>query len=389
MKKSTSLIYLVGFILLMAVGSIINIGDVKTSAEAAAAAGYKSAASEFGAKYVANFTARYDIVNLNGLIGKALGIREMNGALKLEDGSLVAPNYDRPWTGTRALMLAEFKSDLEEEGIPVWYVQYPSEICKYDTEPILSTEHTNETADMFVSEAAELGVDVLDLRESLHEEGIDHYEAFFKTDHHWTIETAFWAARGLTDFIGERLDVSVPEEYLTLDVYDCEVLEDSVLGSNGRKTGIGYAGLDSLELYTPRFDTDYVVNYEGKLKTGTFGEVILDRSFLEGNSLYEMNQYNVYIGNDCGYMEIHNDEAPVDMKLFIVKDSFSRPVIAFLSTVYSDIYAVDTRSYDATLNSGLSIRDYAVSLGVDAVLVAYNPAMLTMDENFDFYGEMQ
>ena len=42
--------------------------------------------------------------------------------------------------------------------------------------------------------AAQLGgqVHCTDLRQVIHENGIDQYNFFFKTDHHWTPEGAFW-----------------------------------------------------------------------------------------------------------------------------------------------------------------------------------------------------
>ena len=62
---------------------------------------------------------------------------------------------------------------------------------------------SNETADGFLAGLEENGIPYLDLRENLSESGRDLSEAFYVTDHHWTIQTAFWAAGELSDWLNE------------------------------------------------------------------------------------------------------------------------------------------------------------------------------------------
>ena len=40
-----------------------------------------------------------------------------------------------------------------------------------------------------------LEIDYVDLRDNIRQEGIDPMSLFFRTDHHWTVPAAKWAAQ--------------------------------------------------------------------------------------------------------------------------------------------------------------------------------------------------
>ena len=104
----------------------------------------------------------------------------------------------------------------------------------------------------------------------------------------------------------------------------------------------------------------------------------MDDSWLEGDDLYDMLQYNVYIGEDKGYAQQKCQNAPCDKKLLVIRDSYFRPVQAFLGTVFTEVDTIDMRLFEGDL------REVILETDPDIVLVCYNPYMLQSVENFEF-----
>ena len=68
----------------------------------------------------------------------------------------------------------------------------PDKLCKYEeSDQSLDGVITfsNATIDDFVAGFRAMDVDVLELREELHKAELNHHNLFFKTDHHWKLET--------------------------------------------------------------------------------------------------------------------------------------------------------------------------------------------------------
>ena len=91
-----------------------------------------------------------------------------------------------------ARSLLSLQETCKENGAELYFVLTPQKISKYDPElPTGVQDNYNPMADAFL---AQLGgqVHCTDLRQVIHENGINQYNFFFKTDHHWTPEGAFW-----------------------------------------------------------------------------------------------------------------------------------------------------------------------------------------------------
>ena len=89
-------------------------------------------------------------------------------------------------------------------GIPYLYVNAPQKLQR--GEALLPTgveEYGNESADAFLEELERQGTDYVDLRPLFEENGI-YSNWFFRTDHHWKPEAAFFAWQALTDELEER-----------------------------------------------------------------------------------------------------------------------------------------------------------------------------------------
>lgn len=381
MRRTAQIIYIVLFITIIGLGTVLNLpGLFSIAAEAVRDNEYEAWSTVIDLEFSDKFFNKYDFVNANGAVQEILGQREMNGVTKLNNGKLVVVLDERPvWQ--QANKTKELYDWLQDRQIEFCYVQVPYEICKYDSLlPVGVEDYSNADADTFLELIGQNKVPYLDLREKMHEAGLEHYEAFFQTDHHWTIETAFWAYGVMTGYLEEVFGEKIPVEYTDITSYHVETYEKCVLGSNGRKTGVVYGGLDDITLLYPTFKTNvsFEAPEEGIFREGDFQEAFMDYSFLEGDNLYEMSQYNVYIGEDYPTTEQLCPKAPCDKKVLLIKDSYFRPVQAFLGTTFSQVNTLDMRYFTG------DVEDYIEQLQPDIVLLCYNPYMVHDLSNFRF-----
>lgn len=322
-----------------------------------------------------------ELVNLDGALYNLAGRTQMNEVVKLNNGhlttvresSLAAPQnadtlvYTHQWLGIR--------------DIPFLFVMAPYNICAQDKQlPINVEDYTNEDADVFLDVLYANDVPVMDLRKTLHEEGFDHYDMFFSTDHHWTIESAFWAFQKLTDYMGENWGFEIDPTCTNLDNYQIDVYEDWFLGSKGKRTGIYFAGVDDFSLIYPAFETHMTLSIpsEGITRSGSFYDANFAMDRIEYFDYFTMIPYDAYIGGVYPLVIHENPEAKTEKKLLMIKDSFASPVEAFLSTCFTEVHCIDMRQYTG------SIGEYIEEFQPDAVICFYNAQIVTNAEQFWF-----
>lgn len=324
-----------------------------------------------------NLFAKNSFVNLYGLTANAFGntfIRDADTAyniIKDNNGQLQFIANDRD-DSKAATQIVSLNKTLEAEGIPLLYVQAPlKNIAGYTEIPAAMTDYSNANTDKFKALLEEGGVDVLDLRESVEEDHLDKSSLFYKTDHHWRVETAFWAVGKTVETLKENygLDLDPEGKYTNMASYRQRFFEKSFLGSQGRRVGKYYDGVDDFTLMTPDFDTDYTVTINksdgSRVREGSFEEAIIDHSLLDEKDVFT-NRYASYFGADYPEVVIENHAADNDLKILVVKDSFALPYTAFLSTMVSEVRMLDFRYYDK-----MSMEEYVKEHNIDAVLYVY------------------
>ena len=83
---------------------------------------------------------------------------------------------------------------LQDLDIPILYVQPPTKHIEGYTEfPVTLNDHSDENVAANFALLDEAGVPYLDLRQAAEEDGLDKERMFYRTDHHWRVETALWA----------------------------------------------------------------------------------------------------------------------------------------------------------------------------------------------------
>lgn len=282
-----------------------------------------------------------------------------------------------------------FKNGLKNKNTKLSYLMPPDKFIKgYTKLPYgIPYSYANETADSFLNLLKQNNVDTIDLRKNLNKSGIQPDQLFYKTDHHWKTETAFYEFGQVVNTFNTKYGLKLDPNgfYTNKQNYNFITYKDSYVGSMGRKTGITYSGVDDFTLIYPKFKTSYSFysktgTQESKIQ-GRFEDTLLTVSPLrtqKGTYALESDKYSSYLFGNQGIVHVVNNDNPNGPKILFIKDSVTVPLAAFLSTVCSDVYLVDPRYYQG------NIPDYVNSLNLNYVFISFYPQDLTEDF-FKFY----
>ena len=315
-------------------------------------------------------------INVYGLSERLLGkhyIRDANlsqSVIKDNHGQLQFA-VNKVDTATYVDQIAATSELLKSKNISLLYVQTPVKIIEgYTQLPETIIDYTKTNTDTFKAQLEDEGIAVLDLREKVKDSGLDYSTLFYNTDHHWRTETAFWAVGEVTQYLKDEMGLVLDENqfYTNPNNYQATFYKQNFLGSQGRRVGKYYGGLDDYTLLTPTFETDYEVTItkgtNSTVAEGDFRAAIVKKNLLNAKSVYT-NRYAAYFGGDFSEVDIKNKKAENNFKVLIIKDSFALPFTAFFSTMVSETRMLDTRYYEGT------VEDYINTYNPDLVLYVY------------------
>lgn len=272
-----------------------------------------------------------------------------------------------------------FAEDMKERDIPLLYVQAPFKINKYNNElPYGISDETNPLADNFLQGISDYNT--IDLRDVIYEEGMDYDSLFYKTDHHWNSKTGLWASGIVAEELVDRYGLDIDTSFLSDENYKFTDYSNYMLGSQGKRAGIVYSGLDDFVLIEPIYDTNYQLQIPALniVKEGNYSNTILFKENLK-KDYYNGDPGRVYTGDNYSLMTIKNLNATNSTKILLIKDSFSKSVVPFLASTCKELHAIDLRTFDG------SVSEYALENGIDAVVVLYNPSVVVDSNFFEFY----
>ena len=314
-------------------------------------------------------------LRINGNVQSIIGQKVSNGVA--ESDGYFAFFYDKINNAAQiADNITALKEYTEEKGIPFVFVAtpYKGEMPDF-IYPVSVSDYTAENANDVNTRLKAAGVDFLDLHEY-----ITTKADYYRTDHHWRIETA----QRMSGVVAQRLmqyGVTAKSDidyYSDASNYEYRHATDTYLGSLGRKAGAGFTGYDEFSYVIPRFDTLYrYMHIKGGEtvvdKSGTFEQAIL-------SDPSESDYYCSYLNNSYCEMIIQNKLCTNGKRLLMISDSYGRPLAAFMSMYFSEVKNVDTQKDRYTG----SIYDLIDEYNPDAVVLCYNSILYTAPEAFDF-----
>ena len=334
-------------------------------------------------------------IELYGAAQQLLGRRVIEDAdpqytvVRLSNGQLSFTALDRQPEdmSDRAGEMADFARRLQKEyKTPLLYVQAPSKLDVAQL-PDGVTGFADDEADQFIALLDAEGVDVLDLRPTFRAAAREDPDAaadlFFNTDHHWTPAGAFVGYQKLCDKLVRRYRFSIDQELTDQQSFDRFNFRASFLGSQGRRVGSAYAGLDDLEIWSPKFSTNftYSVPISGITREGPFAVSLLFPERLAQEGLYTTNPYTIYSGDDYLLARAINHKNPDGKRIMVLRDSFGCAITPFLALACQEVIAIDPRNFNGNQDTMIH---YVSWLDPDVVIVLNTTGSLEVDTLFPY-----
>ena len=334
--------------------------------------------SVFGERFV----IKSQFVKLNGCFQRLLGrmtVDDANAQYNIVKDTYGRLNFvmdSKMDTTVQSKAVVDFCIAMKEIDLPCVYVFAPTKNCFSSFRlPYGVSDFTRENCEDLLDRIKAGGVPVYDLREDIEDAGLDIESLHFKTDHHWTVPAGFHAfvqvVKRLNSDYHWNQDMNC--DVFDLSKYDSITIPRFFLGSQGRRVGEYYAGVDDFSYLIPKFDTKLEVEMHLNdnrtvTKEGSFEHSVIWPYAIEHSAPITRDRYNVYWGTNRPLIKIHNPNG--SHKILLIQDSYGLALSAFLSLKTRNLDIVDLRSFQG------SIRSYAKNGGYDAVLILYSSAPL-------------
>lgn len=311
-------------------------------------------------------------IDLYGLAQKAAGVDVIpdgdRSVYRLRNGSLSFLQSCKPeFTVEELDAIHRIKSAADLVGAQSVFVGVPRKVCTY-AQNVFAARGIDDPlvalTPLYESAFSETDFRMLDLHARMHDAGMEHTAAYFRTDHHWKTSTAFWAAQEIAAELGAR---DLPD----LSQYETKTYTRFLLGSEGKHCGRLYCTPDDLDVYVPNFGTDFSVTYYGDLppRSGDFNNTLLYWPSIERQmSPYDNNPYTVFTRGDTS-QSIINHLCPDGKHITFIKDSYADSMAPYLAPAFRRIDLLDPRDFTDSLS------DYIERERPDYVCVMLSPCM--------------
>ena len=325
--------------------------------------------------YQEDLKQKEPLISLNGAYMRLTGARVSNGIVRMKNGMLTeeSASADPSYAAGQITGLYQY---LQNKDTPFLFVEAPR---KPDLSGSLMPEgtesHCHENANGLLRLLEANGVPTLDLRPELvgSEKTLEQY--FYRTDHHWNDEGAFLAFQRIM----ERLQAQFPEDTILSDLtqrenWEKHTLPNYLLGSHGRRVGVGFAGAEDFFYLPPKFETrmSCSVPSDGIYREGSFAQAALAMERITGKpDYYNSSPYDVHTGENYDHVQFRCETAPSYRKILMIQDSFGLPLEGYLATAFREVETLDLRYLKDT--TAVEVID---QFRPDMVIVMYNPFVM-------------
>lgn len=270
-----------------------------------------------------------------------------------------------------------FSDHLKDEGISFYYVNAGSKVNPIDKQLFpadILREFTNENGDALLKALSEREINTLDMREYMLADGLDWYDSYYKTDHHWNTETGLWAAGVIAKVLNEREGFSFDPIFFDKSSYQMTMYENCFLGTQGR--GMVTTEREGFTCILPKFETNFSIEIPTRnlRLTGSYKDTLFDYENLENVLQYSQNDYfakqdaygSVAWKNDAlGIVKNKNAKNNADKKILMIQDSFSWYSTTYLACDVGEVHMIHLSEFDG------SLRAYVKEMKPDVVIVMY------------------
>ena len=311
-------------------------------------------------------------------IGKRMVTTGGQQMVKLNSGHLFdLQNYVSMERGVNDIISMD---EIVPDDIPFLFVYEHPTIYSDDQMPAGYDvmDYSEEIAAEIVELMGKTGIPMLDSRDILPASGVAMEDYLMYTDQHWATRASLIMARRIADEIASMTGIEIAAEKLDIENFETETYEKLFLGKYGQRIGTANIDPDDITIYWPKEDTHIsrYTNYLGDITEieGPFKESVIRWQYLEPD---EGETYNIKAYFDYGLTEnydIFRNEAAADCTVLLLKDSYSASIGSFLSLVCDEVYNVDLR------RSELTLQEWVAETNPDIVICSYSMQMLRQDE---------
>lgn len=310
---------------------------------------YQQLFLDFDSEFAKNMKNKNEYITLSGGFARLLGEVNFNNRFRLGEQLYQPRTLDLELVATNIENVSALQTYLDRLEIPMLYVQAPAIISPSGEEllPGMNNDE-NESIDIFLEGLSHTNLHILDLREHMIAENKNFQDAYFNSDHHWSIETMFWASQHVVEKMSDILDFEVNEAYLDEENWNKTVYPDAFFGSAGQRVGPLFTGVEDFTLYEPMFETNVTMfPYYGEYRTTGGFDIMINKGYLETDSLDTYMQTYSFGVYDAGSDSVINNLAYNDKVVLLLRDSFGMSISKFLVPHLHSLYSVDLR-YQAT-----------------------------------------
>lgn len=318
-----------------------------------------SFADDFDTYLADQFPGRDLFVRLKTASDRVMGKDEIGGVYAAADGRLIEDvNVPSEEAMTRL-----------GDGLTALRAAFPDLNYYFLLAPTAATVHrdllplnapcADESAymDRYFSLAESAGFTPVDVRETLTAHSDDYL--YYRTDHHWTTESAYLSYRVFAEAAGFDPDAAAYEPMPISDTFNGTLASTSGLEGNVH---------DVITAYFPADESlpaaNCIVEYVSEKQRAT--------SFYDAERLSTKDQYAVFFGGNHSLVRILSTSSS-ERRLLVIKDSYANCFLPFLAQHYRRIDVVDPRYF---------YDDLATLITVDEpqdVLFLYNANTLFAD----------
>ena len=297
---------------------------------------------------------RTKMIECKALLELLMGKKENNGVLRgcdeylIETPSYTQDNYEL--LRKNLYKIEKLIKNLKENDIGANSVIIPRKVdILQDYFPKIYSNKRNQTIWNLVSE------NHTSLKNTLYDAQSNGVQVFYKTDHHWTTEGAYFAYQEIANILGY---IPYP-----IDNFSLISLSNEFYGTNYSKSGFFFT--DSEEIKAPR------------IKNGRYKVTIVDTG-AEFDTLYDMaylnkkDKYSIFLSGNNAHVKIYDTENCEKETLLIIKDSFSHSLAPYLCEHYN-LELIDPRYYIGSIENYISqnsIKNVLFLFGIDTLAIA-------------------
>ena len=311
------------------------------------------------------FPLRDQWVRLKARCERALGKQENNKVYFGTDGQTLFAHFTKLSEEELARRVGFVNKLGERVDVPVYFSLVPDKSWAWamflpDNAPNVDDGSTIERAEALCGD----GVKFIRLRLGItcgNTESPDEDGSFYRTDHHWTTEGAWWACWQLMQGMGLQASDWGGQPFVPVS--------DSFYGTTYSAAGAGWVRPDNIYTIIPEGGTRGHVTVTGYPE----GEPV-ESSLYHPEKLETKDKYAYFLGGNQPLCVIRNPDAP-NGRLLVIRDSYSDSLAPFLAEEFREVHLFDLRY------NNMSLKQYVEDNEIDQVLVLYSANNFNTDQN--------